>query len=176
MKLQITGLAEAIQSPMKFSHVVSVVEPALVPRLPKWDLPLEHQHLAVCHDVDNQQIVLGIEALLPSRQMVRKILAFARDLTKQDTLLVHCAYGVSRSTATAYAILCQHYPKKSEEALLRAIIDLRPIAQPNSLIVAHADALLKRDGRMVAAVDAYLMDPCAFLAEERKLPRINRSE
>ena len=115
MKLHISGLAEAIKLPVKFTHVVSVVEPSLVPHLPKWEIPSERQHLAVCHDVDDRQTVLGEEALPPSRQLLRQILAFSRQLTKQDTLLVHCAYGVSRSTATAYAILCQHYPEKAED-------------------------------------------------------------
>jgi predicted protein tyrosine phosphatase len=89
----------------------------------------------------------------------RIILAFSRNLTKQDTLRLHCSYGVSRSTAPAYAILCQHYPEVAEDELLREIVHLRPIAQPNRLIVGHPDALLKRKERMVASREAYSMAP-----------------
>src|SRR5208282_2388638 len=101
MTIHISGLAEAIRSTVKFTHVVSVVEPCLVPHLHKWKLSADRQHLAVCDDVDEEERFQGDTALPPSRQLVRQILIFSRRLTQQDTVLVHCAYGVSRSTATA---------------------------------------------------------------------------
>jgi predicted protein tyrosine phosphatase len=144
MTIHISGLAEAIRSTVKFTHVVSVVEPSLVPHLHKWKLSADRQYLAVCDDVDEEERLQGDTALPPSRQLVKQILAFSRKLTQQDTLLVHCAYG--------------------------------PIAQPNKLIVSHADALLKRKGRMVASLEAYQLDPHSFLAAARKSRRTRRVE
>lgn len=43
--------------------------------------------------------------------------AFCRD--RQGPVLLHCAAGLSRSAAAAYAILCTHHRCSHEEALLR---------------------------------------------------------
>ncbi len=88
----------------------------------------------------------------PGTQVARLILEFGRRLPDDARVLVHCAGGVSRSAAAAYLLLCQrrHGNEQSAFRLLKAI---RPQAQPNPLLVAHGDALLNANGRMVAALE-----------------------
>jgi predicted protein tyrosine phosphatase len=50
-------------------------------------------------------------------------------------------------------------------AIARQIRAASPIAQPNRLIVGHADRLLGRDGRMLRAIDE--MGPGSMMVEGR---------
>ena len=93
----------------------------------------------------------------PSADTVRVILAFGERWRAAATgapLLVHCFAGISRSTAAAYMLACAFSPRGREEALARALRTASPTATPNSLMVALADDLLDRRGRMIASVEA----------------------
>lgn len=69
-------------------------------------------------------------------------------------MLVHCWAGISRSTASAYAIACMMGEPGREHELAQRLRSLAPHAQPNARIIALADAVLQRDGRMVEAIDS----------------------
>jgi predicted protein tyrosine phosphatase len=88
----------------------------------------------------------------PSADHVRQMLAFAAETPADGALLIHCYAGISRSTAAAYAIACAVRPDRSEADIAKELRRLSPSATPNALIVAHADAQLRRDGRMVEAM------------------------
>ena len=85
----------------------------------------------------------------PRFQDVERILDFTKKLPLKAKVLVHCRAGVSRSTATAYAILCQHTAPGLEMENLLHIETLRDLVMPNRLIIQHADKILKRDGAML---------------------------
>lgn len=88
----------------------------------------------------------------PDGSHVAAALAFAaRD---PRPLIVQCYAGVSRSPAMAYAIACARRPDMDEAAIAGELRRLSPSATPNPRIVALADALLGRDGRMSAAIAA----------------------
>jgi predicted protein tyrosine phosphatase len=113
----------------------------------------------LCDDVDSSQeaqsrerTMPGSRCVAPTRAMVKKALAFAKALPDDARLLVHCGHGISRSTALAFAILCQAQPDLTEEKVYQKMLRLRPQAFPNALIVAYADALLNRNGRMSQAI------------------------
>jgi predicted protein tyrosine phosphatase len=85
----------------------------------------------------------------PTIHDVKRILAFTSQLTEKARVLVHCRAGVSRSTATAYAIFCQHsVPGTEFDNLLRVEL-LRDLVIPNRLIVQYADQILEREGAML---------------------------
>lgn len=109
--------------------------------------PAERRLLLASHDV--VEALEGYQA--PSRADVAALLAFARGWEGARPMLVHCWAGVSRSTAAAYVVACAR-SGGSEAALARALRRASPGATPNPLIVAHADALLGRNGRMIAAI------------------------
>jgi len=85
----------------------------------------------------------------PRLQDVKRILDFTKELPQKAKVLVHCRAGVSRSTATAYAILCQHTEPGMEMENLLHIETLRDLVMPNRLIIQHADKILKREGAML---------------------------
>jgi predicted protein tyrosine phosphatase len=69
-------------------------------------------------------------------------------------MLVHCWAGISRSTAAAFITLCALNEDHPEDELARLVRARGSHAHPNKLMVRHADTLLERGGRMVAAVEA----------------------
>jgi predicted protein tyrosine phosphatase len=89
----------------------------------------------------------------PSADHVEQIIAFGRRWDAKAPMLVHCWAGVSRSTAAAYIVLCDKLGA-SEYQIAAGLRARAPHAYPNPLMVAHADKLLKRDGRMIAAAES----------------------
>lgn len=90
----------------------------------------------------------------PNGEHVRGLIGFLQDWRCDSPLLVHCWAGISRSTATAFIAACMHNPEADEVLIARAIRDASPTAYPNTRIVAFADEILDRKGRMLGAVEA----------------------
>lgn len=129
------------------SHLVSWLSPpAEAPEI-ALTFPTERRLLLASHDVTFE--TEGFQA--PSDHDVARLLAFAAGWDGAQPMLVHCWAGVSRSTAAAYAIACARSTRPELE-LARALRQASPGATPNPLIVALADARLRRDGRMIEAV------------------------
>jgi predicted protein tyrosine phosphatase len=106
-----------------------------------------HLRLAF-HDI--VEPVPGLTA--PDRDMMQAVLEFGRNSEPQRALLIHCWAGISRSSAAAFAIACDRNPGFERDIAL----ELRrrsPSATPNRLMVRLADDLLRRNGRMVEAID-----------------------
>jgi predicted protein tyrosine phosphatase len=100
-------------------------------------------------------ITEDMEGLIsPARAHVEAIVRFLGDHRAEDTLLIHCWAGISRSTATAFIAACLHNPQTDEQAIARALRAASPTAFPNSRIVGFADDILARRGRMTKAVAA----------------------
>jgi predicted protein tyrosine phosphatase len=91
--------------------------------------------------------------ILPGREHVEQIIDFIEDWDLEGTMIVHCWAGISRSTATAYAAMCLLNPQEDEADLARELRQISPPATPNRRIVAHADDILGRKGRMVRAIE-----------------------
>ncbi|MYZ48151.1 tyrosine phosphatase family protein [Propylenella binzhouense] len=89
----------------------------------------------------------------PGEAHVRRFLDFVQRWDRSAPLVIHCFAGVSRSTAAAYTALCALRPDLDEEQTAWRLRSLSPQATPNRLFVSIADALLARDGRMIAAVE-----------------------
>lgn len=134
------------------THVLSILDPDW-PDPTAFEEFAPHQRLGLrFHDIIDPTPGL----LAPSRVDVERLLEFGRELgaAEDPHLLVHCHAGVSRSTASAALILAQAYPHRPARAALDAVADLRPRAWPNLRILEFGDALLGRDGELVAAAAA----------------------
>ena len=94
----------------------------------------------------------------PQRAAIQGILKFTAGLGKGDYLLVHCAVGISRSTAIVFATLCHHAGLGHEAECFRALKRIRPSASPNPLIVEFADELLGRGGALIATTKSRVVD------------------
>jgi predicted protein tyrosine phosphatase len=130
------------------SHLITLmIEPYVT--TPKAVHPDRHLRIGV-HDI--AEPVDG--SIAPSSSHISEILAFAKDWDRTAPFLVHCWAGISRSTAAAYILLCDLHGPGHEDRIARALRFRAPHAQPNPLMIRHADQLLSRQGRMVSAVVA----------------------
>jgi predicted protein tyrosine phosphatase len=152
--LVICNFDDACRDGGGFEAVISIESPDSTPatgRLGRFRAAHEPIHKVLrFHDIESRR-----DPHPPLRHHVRAGLAFARRHAGRR-LLIHCHAGVSRSTALAYAILVHRAGPDCDEArVLERILELRPQACPNRLVVRHADVLLGRGGRMLRAVEAH---------------------
>lgn len=92
--------------------------------------------------------------ILPADTHVQALLTFVRAWNRAQPLLIHCYAGVSRSTAAAFVSACALMPERDEAELAQLIRERSPSATPNLKFVSIADAVLGREGRMIAAIEA----------------------
>lgn len=151
MTLIVSGLAEApaIIAQRRPSHMVTLLDPASMIETPAGIAPNRHLRLAV-NDIDAPMDGL----ILPQETLVHSLLAFAADWDESAPMLIHCWAGVSRSTASAFVIACERSPEADEREIALALRATAPHAGPNRRIVALADDVMGRRGRMVDAVAA----------------------
>lgn len=134
------------------THVLSILDPEW-PDPPAFAEFAPHRRFALrFHDI----IELTPDRLAPSRDDVERLLEFGRELRGPEGshLLVHCHAGVSRSTAAAALILAQAFPDRPAREALDAVAQMRPRAWPNLRILEFGDAILGRNGEIVAAASA----------------------
>ena len=127
-------------------HVISFVDPGqkrlYYPKVKK------HNHLTLkLHDIPEKRNGL----VSPSREHIMDMMDFMLRHDWRQDILIHCLMGVSRSTAAAYIMLNLHNEGRELEIAqyLQAKI---PHANPNKKLVEHADQILGREGRMLAAI------------------------
>ena len=111
--------------------------------------------------------------IMPGRSHVETLLDFVRAWDQLHPMVIHCWAGISRSTAAAYITRCALDPQADEVVLARRLRRLSPSATPNPALIAAADALLNRRGRMIAAIaaigrgaDAFEGTPFHFPAQD----------
>jgi predicted protein tyrosine phosphatase len=90
----------------------------------------------------------------PAEEHVVELIEFVRRWDRRAPLVVHCYAGISRSTAGAFIAACALNPARDEVAIAKAIRGSSRTAMPNPMLVSHADRVLGRNGRMIAAVDS----------------------
>ena len=133
----------------KARHIVTLLR--LVDRLQRPSHIAPENHLVLAVD----DIVTPADGYtVPGEEHVVRLIDFVGTWDRSTPMVVHCFAGISRSTAGAYVAACVLNPQRDEMQIARAIRDASPTAQPNARIVGIADRLLKRDGRMVRAVEA----------------------
>lgn len=110
----------------------------------------ENHLLLNMHDIAAEQEGMT----LPGEVHVRQLLDFAGAWDRSRPLAINCWAGVSRSTASAYIIAAAFDPSRDEADLATRLRRLSPTATPNPRLIAVADHILGRDGRMVTAIAA----------------------
>lgn len=93
------------------------------------------------------------DQILADDSHVRQVIDVATAWDGDTPLLVHCFAGISRSTASAFIIACAKQPHRLEAEIARELRAASATATPNRHLVALADGLLRRDGRMVSAIE-----------------------
>jgi len=113
------------------------------------------------HIAPENHLVLAIDDITaplegytaPGEEHVQRLIHFVGKWDRAAPMVVHCYAGISRSTAGAYVAACALNPGRDELEIAWEIRRASPTAQPNSAIVSIADRLLRRDGRMVKAIE-----------------------
>jgi predicted protein tyrosine phosphatase len=130
-------------------HVVSLMKDVELVRRPP--AIMDDNHLLLRMD-DISVPLDGYTA--PADEHVAELLQFMRDWNRAAPVVMHCYAGISRSTAGAFVSVCALNPRRDEAVIALEMRRLSPTATPNIRIVAIADRMLGREGRMVAAVEA----------------------
>ena len=147
--LHVSSLArlhETVAS-VRASHVVTLINVNTVVERPPGVLAERHLFLGM------SDIVAAMDGhIMPGQEHVERFLRFVRDWDRQAPLVIHCWAGISRSTAAAFITACALGPQRDEDAIAQSLRAASPSATPNARLVAIADELLGRDGRMNAAI------------------------
>ncbi|MGA0600779.1 tyrosine phosphatase family protein [Caulobacter sp. KR2-114] len=131
------------------SHIITLLSPPETLATPAGIGPGRHLRLSV-HDIDAPMA----DMVAPNAALVQRILAFGESWDEQAPMLIHCWAGISRSTATAFTLACARNPDADEMAIAMRLRAASPTAYPNRRIIALADDILGRQGRMLEAVEA----------------------
>ena len=130
-------------------HLVSAINAYFLPETPTAISGDRHLKLDMNDIVEAQP-----DLVLPNTGHVAKLLDFVRSWDKQAPILIHCYAGLSRSTAAAFISLCALNPRTPEDAIAHTLRRSSDTATPNRLFVALADKVMRREGRMIAALDS----------------------
>jgi len=131
------------------SHLVSLINDDTPVVRPRTIDPDKHLFLGINDIVEPMDGMI-----LPALEHVHELVSFVEGWDRRHPLVVHCFAGISRSTAAAFIALCAVNPQRDEADLARRMRAASPTATPNSRIVGFGDQLLRRNGRMIAAVKA----------------------
>lgn len=131
------------------THLVSVLNAHLLPATPAAIDPARHLKLAVSDHVAEDG-----GSRHPLADSLEKLIAFAGRWDRETPLLVHCFSGLNRSTAAVYILLCAMNPNTPETLIAHHLRQSSDTAAPNRIMVAVADQLLGRGGRMAVALDS----------------------
>lgn len=151
MTIIVCGLSEVpgMIAARRPSHLVTLLDPASMIETPAGVAPDRHLRIGV------NDIAEPMEGLvLPTEQVVTDLLAFGATWDETAPMVVHCWAGISRSTASAFILACERNPHVEERSIALAMRKAARHAYPNRRIVALADDMLSRRGRMVDAVEA----------------------
>lgn len=131
------------------SHALSLIRRRDGLALPQPLASTRHLHLAI-DDIE----VAQAPYLLPQVEDVQRIIMFFDEARGAGHVLVHCWQGISRSSAAALIGLAMCVPGQ-EDVQARRLFQCMPFARPNRRLLALADALLQRDGRLAAMSDCF---------------------
>jgi predicted protein tyrosine phosphatase len=143
----LSSLTDALSSYAP-SHLISLLSPEHMIETPAGFPPAMHLRLGVNDIVDP-----AAGTAPPARRHIDELLAFSRSWDASQPLLIHCWAGISRSMASAFTILCDRLGPDREIEIARAMRQRAAHAQPNRLLVRHADEALGRNGKMMAALN-----------------------
>ena len=131
------------------SHIVTLLR--LIDRVQRPATGAEPNHLILGMD----DIAMPIEGYTPpAEEHVHDLIKFVQRWDRRAPVVIHCYAGISRSTAGAFISACALNPDRDEATIAQTIRQSSRTAMPNIMLVDHADRILGRRGRMVAAVEA----------------------
>ena len=144
----LSRLDEAVAA-VRARHLVTLINVGTAVSRPAGIAPERHLFLGMS---DINQALDG--HVLAGQEHMARLLTFIRDWDRAEPMVIHCWAGISRSTAAAYIAAAALAPSRDEAELAWTLRRASPTATPNLRLVRHADAILRREGRMIAAIEA----------------------
>jgi predicted protein tyrosine phosphatase len=155
----------AIVAAANASHLVSLINDDAAVVRPASILEENHLFLGI------NDIVVPLDGkILPAEDHMRELIAFVGAWDQTRPMVIHCLAGISRSTAAAFITLCVARPERDEWEIALALRRASGSATPNARLVTLADAMLARDGRMIAAIAEIGRGESAFEGVPFSLP------
>ena len=147
--IAVASLTQAAKAKRKWDAVITLEDPRCRPchRFRFTKKPAPPQLILAFEDVDDGS--LGVRCA--TADQVERAIAFGRDHVS-SSLLVHCQHGIGRSAAIALAIITDRLGPGKESEAVDMLLALRPEVTPNLVALAHADQILGREGRLIAAL------------------------
>jgi len=146
--IALSGLAGVKNALCDFQPVklVSLLDAPLMPATP--DVIERENHLKLeLNDISDPTEGL----ILPNEEHVERLLAFGKNWTPSERLLVHCWAGVSRSSAALLILLAQK--NRGREADMVSLVRSRaPHIRPNRRLIELGDRALGCQQRLASAV------------------------
>ena len=149
--ISVKSLAEASREWSSFDHVLTIEDVAFENGL---RIPGNARTRQSVIQFDDTDIENG-RSRAATREEVRALLLEARNHVRAK-LLVHCLQGQSRSAAIALGVISDRIGAGRESEAVEILLRIRPTAVCNRLILRHADELLGRQGKLLAAWDRHL--------------------
>ena len=147
------------------SHVVTLINAATVVERPAVITPDRHLFIGV------SDVTAPIDGhIMPSEAHVHILLDFVQQWDRMHPIVIHCWAGISRSTAAAFITACALFPHQDELRIARRLRQASASATPNPVLVSAADQILKRQGRMVSAIQSIGRGADAFEGTPFHLP------
>lgn len=146
INVRVASLASAVRIKRRFDAVLTVEDPGLRKGLRFHKTPHPDHLILRFEDVDFE----ASDVALPHRRHVEAAIEFARE-HRSGSVLIHCKAGIARSAALALAIIADRLGDGREEEAVRHLLEIRPEAVPNLLLLPMADEVLERNGRLEKA-------------------------
>lgn len=148
-RISICGVAELHEFAGDVSHILGILDPGTPQPEGYVHHPRAQREEFRFYDIVTEEA----SRTMPTEADVAAILKVGEKLATQPVshLLVHCYAGVSRSTASAVALMAQRNPGRAAD-IFAALGDIRPRAWPNTVIIGHADRMLGLGGTLVEAL------------------------
>lgn len=159
----VCGLDElALGLPHRATQVISILDP----KHPDPPVLLMHRPHRLLRLYFHDAIEPGPDVTLPMSEDIERILTFGAASAAAPRLLVHCHFGISRSTAAMAILIAQREPSLTDDEVFQHLLHIRPRAWPNSLMIGLADAILGRDGGLTRALGRL------YRTQTRRVPEI----
>jgi len=141
------------------THMVSLQDPGtdLIGLRPAW-IPPENHYIGVFCDVRDPR---SPEA--PEESTIRSVISWLQPRCGPGSphrFLVHCHAGLGRSPAVGYVAWAIHLgPGREKEAWEHMLeSSIKGSVMPNSLIIGHADSILRRQGALCGPLNRWSLD------------------
>ena len=175
MEVVITGRTKAgaiLGSPSKrdgITHLVSIGDEECGlwgrSKLP-FNFHVIDRRIRLRFDDVNEAVVPAAEAgfCAPTQEHIERLVRFASNIPDEAKVLIHCEYGVSRSTAAAYVLLAIALGSGNEREAYAQMIAAAPHARPNIRMVQLAGRILGRYDDLMGPLRAHESLRCSLYA------------